>query len=137
MPVAIPKRERQIIKPSVASPRVLTDGGSSGEVLGNLISNVPKNAIEQPTKSNAPLSMATTAAAVTEAERLGAESIGRLYNTSRRGAEEGGESNAKQKRSLTFAFFSPKVPVEKICKRRRAHGSNQTAKRGSRLSRGV
>src|SRR5260370_27711153 len=89
MPVAIPKRERQIIKPSVASPRVLTDGRSSGEVLGNLISNVPKNAIEQPTKSNAPLSMATTAAAVTEAERLGAESIGRLYNTSRRGAEEG------------------------------------------------
>jgi repressor LexA len=30
-----------------------------------------------------------------------------------------GESNAKQKSSLTFAFFSPKVPVEIICEWRR------------------
>src|SRR6202158_31777 len=28
-----------------------------------------------------------------------------------------GESNAKRKLGLTFAFLSPKVPVEKICKR--------------------
>jgi hypothetical protein len=64
-------------------------------VLGNLISNIPKNAIEHTTAIKAPLNMATTAAAVTEAERLRAESIERLYNTSRLGAEEDGESNAK------------------------------------------
>jgi len=64
-------------------------------VLGNLISIIPKNAIEHPTTSKAPPNMATTAAAVTEAERFAGESIERLYNTSRLGAEEDGESNAK------------------------------------------
>jgi hypothetical protein len=56
-------------------------------VLGKLISNIPKNAIEQPTKSKAPLNMATTAAAVTEAERFREESIKRLYITSKHNVE--------------------------------------------------
>jgi repressor LexA len=63
--------------------------------------------------------MATTAAAVTEAERFGEFSIKRLYITSRHNAEGSGEGNAKEKRSLTFAFFSPKVPVEIFIERRR------------------
>jgi hypothetical protein len=67
--------------------------------------------------------MATTAAAVTEAERFAGESIERLYNTSRLGVEEDGESNAKWKRGLTFAFFSPKVPVDKDLQGRRAYDS--------------
>jgi len=56
--------------------------------------------------------MAPTAAAVTEAERFAEDSIKCLYITSRQDVEGSGESNAKEKRSLTFAFFSPKVPVE-------------------------
>ncbi len=87
---------------------------------GNLISNIPTKAIEQTTTSKMLANIATTAAAITEAESLEGESIERLYITSRLSAEEAGESNTNVKRGLTFAFFSPIVPVEKICKRRRA-----------------
>jgi hypothetical protein len=67
--------------------RVLTDGGSSGAVLGNLTSSRPSNATEKHRRRKRPPKIATTAAAVTEVERSGGESIERLYITSRRTAE--------------------------------------------------
>jgi repressor LexA len=88
------------------------EGGNSRAVPGNLVSRNTKNAAEQQRRKKKLPSMATTAAAVTEAERFGEESIKFLYITSRHNAEGSGEGNTKGKRSLTFAFFSPKVPVE-------------------------
>src|SRR6266481_352420 len=52
-------------------------------------------------------------------------------------SEQSQSHRGRQILRLTFAFLSPKVPVEKICKRRRAHGSDQTAKRSSGLPRSV
>jgi hypothetical protein len=43
----------------------------------------------------------------------------------------------KQKTGLTFAFVSPKVPVENFSPRRRGHGPDQTAKRSARLPGGL
>src|SRR2546430_7443215 len=60
-----------------------------------------------------------------------------FYITSSDGLEVSGEGNAKKKRSLTFAFLSPKVPVANNCKGRRAHGSDQTAKGSPRLPGGI
>src|SRR6266849_6357513 len=137
MPMARPKRDKQIINPWPASMTFLAGGESSGALPGNLASNSASNAIEKHRRRKTLPRMATTAAAVTEAERFAGESIERLYNTSRLGVEEDGEGNAKEKRSLTFAFFSPKVPMEKICKERRAHDSDQKAKRSSQLPRGL
>src|SRR5271165_721047 len=94
-------------------------GWSSDTGPGSLASRNTKNAVEQHRRRKRPLKMATTAAAITETERFVAGSIRALYSTSRFGAEGSGESNAKGKRSLTFAFFSPKVPVEIFIERRR------------------
>jgi len=87
MPVAIPKRERAIINPWVASIVFLKTGGSSGVVPGNLPSSIPKNTTEQQRRKNRLPNTATTAAAVTEAERSTGESITDLYITSRRTGE--------------------------------------------------
>src|SRR5260370_4774239 len=80
-PVAMPKRDRQIIKPGAEIPTVLTDGGSSEAVLGNLTSSIPRNATEKHKRRKRLHKMATTAAAVTEAERFAGESIESLYIT--------------------------------------------------------
>jgi hypothetical protein len=64
-------------------------------VLGKLTSRNAKNANAQHRKKKTPLNIATTAAAVTEAERFAGESIECLYSTSRVGVEEDGESNTK------------------------------------------
>jgi repressor LexA len=79
----------------------------------NLRERIPKNITEQHSKRKRLPKMATTAAAVTEGERFKESFIERLYITYRCGTEGSGESNAKRKSCLTFAFFSPKVPVEK------------------------
>jgi repressor LexA len=100
------------MNPWVTSMAVFANGGSPGVFSGNFIDNIPKNATEQPSRRRKLPTRATTAAMVTEAEGLGELSIKCLYITSRYNAEESGEGNAKEKRSLTFAFFSPKVPVE-------------------------
>src|SRR6266566_6367700 len=125
MPVAIPKRDRHIISPWVASKAFLINGGTSGVVLGSLTSSIPKNTTAQHRRRKRLPKMARTAATVTAAERFRESSIEYLYITSSHGLEDSGESNAKKKRSLTFAFLSPKVPVENNCKGRRAHGSDQ------------
>jgi len=64
--------------------RVLTDGGSSGAVFGNLTSSRASNATEKHRRRKRPAKMATTAAAVTAVERAGGESIEGLYINSRR-----------------------------------------------------
>src|SRR5260370_38401392 len=81
MPVAIPNSDTHITKPCVASPKVLTEGGSSEAVLGNLTSSIPRNATEKHKKRKRLHKMATTAAADTEAERFAEESNGDLYIT--------------------------------------------------------
>jgi len=53
------------------------------------------NAIEKHRRRKTLPRMATTAAAVTEAERFAGESIERVYITSRHRVEEDGEGNAK------------------------------------------
>ncbi len=59
--------------------------------------------------------MATNAAAVTEAERLNKESIKSPFQSQSPDVKrKEWRPQRQRKRCLTFAFFSPKVPVEKI-----------------------
>jgi len=69
MPVAIPKRDRHIISPSVASKAILINGGTSGVVLGSLTS-IPKNTTAQHRRRKRLPKMARTATTVTAAERF-------------------------------------------------------------------
>jgi len=101
----------------VASIVFLRIGGSSGVAPGNLTSSIPKNTTEQQRRKRR---LPNIAAAVTEAERFTGESIAVLYITSDVPANPAGETNTKRKTSLTFAFFSPRVPVE-IFSGRRQH----------------
>ena len=75
MPVAIPKRDRHIISPSVASKAILINGGTSGVVLGSLTSSIPKNTTAQHSRRKRLPKMARTAATVTAAERFRESSI--------------------------------------------------------------
>jgi|SRR5260221_14250775 len=112
MPVATPKRDRQIIKPCMPNIMKRRAGGSSDAGPDILASRNAKKAREQHKRMITLPKIATIAATVTEAERFGEDSIKCWYITSTDDPEGSGESNAKEKRSLTFAFFSPKVPVE-------------------------
>jgi hypothetical protein len=123
------------MKPIVASERVLMKGGYSAALPGNGFNRTPKNAAEKQRRRKKPPKIAATAEAVTDAERFEGVSIECLYTTSSRHKEERRENATKEKLSLTFAFFSPKVPVEKFGVWRRAHGTDQAAKRSPRLSR--
>ena len=79
MPVATPNRDRQIIKPWVPNIMVRIEGGNSDAAPGNLASRIARNTTEQHSKRKRPPKMATTAAALTDAERFGEYSIKRLY----------------------------------------------------------
>jgi len=94
-------------------------GGNSDAGPGSLASRNMKSAAEQQRRRKRLPKIATTAAAVTDAERFREESNKSLYITSGAGAEGSGEGNAQEKSCLTFAFFSPKVPVEFSSERRR------------------
>jgi hypothetical protein len=85
------------MKPWVPNIMYRMAGGSSDAGPGSLASRNTKNAAEQHRRRRRLPKMATTAAAVTEAERFREESIKRLYITSRHNAEGSGEGNAKEK----------------------------------------
>jgi len=59
--------------------------------------------------------MATNAASVTEVERLNKEFIKSPFQSQSPDVKrKERRAQPQRKRCLTFAFFSPKVPVEKI-----------------------
>jgi len=88
----------------VASIVFLRIGGSSGVAPGNLTSSIPKNTTEQQRRKRRLPNIATTAAAVTEAERFTGESIAVLYITSDVPANPAGETNTKNKLDVRFLF---------------------------------
>ena len=71
MPVVIPKRDRHIINAWAPNIMYRIEGGKSCTVPGNLVSRNTKNEAEKQRTKKRPPNMATTAAAVTEAERFG------------------------------------------------------------------
>src|SRR6266850_1590857 len=86
-----------------------------------------------------PANMAKTPATITEAEADVFEemTIWIVYIISGRGTVAVEKLTRTEKWGLTFAFFSPKLPVEKFCEWRRAHAADKEAKRSSGLPRRV
>src|SRR5215475_15696606 len=83
----IPKIERPIPKAIMASSRVLKNGGSCGEVGGNLTKRKAKNVTEQPKRAKPAQRMDTIAAAMMEAGAFGGLPMNSLYSISETGGE--------------------------------------------------
>lgn len=95
MPVAIPKMERQIMNAVITSITVLTEGGSSGEVSGNLPSENPRNAMEVLRRKSKLARRAKTAEAMTAGEAFKELAIACLYTIPGSSGEEMGRRRCK------------------------------------------
>src|SRR5713226_9880958 len=104
MPVATPKSDKHTIKPWVPNIMYRMEGGSSDDVPGNLPNRNTKNAAEQQRRRIRLPSMATTAAAVTEAERFGEESINVCISLSDITRKRAGKVT-RRKKMLDVRFF--------------------------------
>jgi hypothetical protein len=93
----MPKIERHIMRPIVASERVLMKGGNSGALTGNGFDRIAKNAAEEQRRRERPPKIAATAAAVTDAERFEGVSIQCLYIISSSDREERERKRRKRK----------------------------------------
>ena len=105
MPAATPKIDKQVRKASITSAIFFARGGSSEKTFAVVPSNSPRRPKVVARAVAKPAKMATTAAAMTEAEGVGDVAIKTVYTISRNRNDREAEGNRKEKIELDVRFL--------------------------------